>query len=355
MPTLKFQNDFLIKVFPPNRKEYHTMKKFFAVLTACTLCFAGSSFSAAAADTLSVNGFSYILEDSTVTITDYTGDAACIEIPEKIDGYDVTRIGKCAFEDNLTITSVVLPDTIEVIDYKAFADCKNLETINFPDSLSTIGNYAFTTCHSLQSIDLNQVESIGECAFQLCISLEEITVPGSIKSIPDHAFHGCSGVTSLTFEDGVTEIAADAALNMYSLTQITVPASVTAIGEHALGYIYYYPNYTRLDVVIHCVAGSAAESYAKTNGFSFVLSAVDLGDLNADGEVDANDAAMLLVAAAAKGAGSPSGLSAEQETVADADSSGDYNATDAALILQYAAGAGISGVGSFREFIDSFV
>ncbi len=353
MPDLKFQKMFLFKVFHPNRKEYHTMKKFFAVLTACTFCFAGSSFSAAADDTLSVNGLSYILEESTVTITGYTGDAARIEIPQKIDGYDVTRIGKCAFEDNLTITSVVLPDTIEVIDYKAFADCRNLETINFPDSLGIIGDYAFTTCHSLQSIDLNQVESIGECTFQLCISLEEITVPGSIRFIPDHAFHGCSGVTSLTFEPGVEEIDAGAAVNMYSLAEINVPDSVTSIGEHALGYTYYHPNYTRLDAVIHCSAGSAAESYAKTNGFDLVLAGVELGDLNADGKADANDAAMILVAAAAKGAGSPSGLSAAQETAADADGSGDYNAADAALILQYAANAGISGVGSFREFIDS--
>ncbi len=333
------------------------MKKLLAALTACTLCFSGISFSAAADDTLSVNGLSYILEDSTVTIIGYTGDAARVEIPEKIDGYDVTRIGKCAFEDNMTITSVVLPDTIEVIDYKAFADCRNLETINFPDSLSTIGDYAFTTCHSLQSIDLNQVESIGECTFQLCISLEEITVPGSIEYIPDHAFHGCSGVTSLTFEEGVVEIAEDAALNMYSLAEIKIANSVTFIGEHALGYTYYYPNYTRLDTVIYGYRESTAESYANANGFSFVplninpSTAGDLGDLNTDAKVDAVDAAMLLVASAAKGAGAPTELSNVQEASADVDGSGDYDAGDASLILQYATYVGSGGDASFKDYL----
>ncbi len=335
------------------------MKRFFAALTACTLCFAGSSFPAAAADTLTVNGFSYIIEDSTVTIIGYTGEDTSIVIPEKIDGYDVTKIGSCAFEDNLTITNVVLPDTIEVIDYKAFADCKTLETINFPDSLKVIGRYAFTTCHSLQAIDLNQVQSIGECAFQLCISLEEIVVPGSIEHIPDHAFHGCSGVTSLTFEEGVVEIAEDAALNMYSLTEIIIPDSVTAIGEHAVGYVYYYPDYTRIDAVIHGSTGSAAESYAKTNEFEFQRSegenstAANLGDLNGDFRVDALDAAMLLVDAAAVGAGMPSSLTAEQLLSSDVNSDSQVNAIDAAFILQYAAYAGSGGGGTLEEYLSS--
>ncbi len=334
------------------------MKKFLAAMTACTLCLTGISFSAAAADN-TYNGFSYVIEGGTVTITGYTGDAASIVIPEMIDGCYVTEIGSCAFEDNETITNVVLPDTIEEIDYKAFATCKNLETINFPDSLKAIGRYAFTTCHSLQSIDLNQVESIGECAFQLCISLEEITVPGSIEHIPDHAFHGCSGVTSLTFERGVVEIAAGAALNMYSLTEITIADSVTSIGEYALGFVYYYPDYTPLDAVIYGNRESAAESYAKENGFSFQplegenITVVDLGDLNMDLKVDATDAAMILTAASAKGAGISSGLSVAQEAAADADSSGDFNANDAALILQYAAYAGSGGAGTFKDFVAS--
>ncbi|MBQ7003086.1 MAG: leucine-rich repeat protein [Oscillospiraceae bacterium] len=327
------------------------MKRIAAVLTACILCFGGVRLTAAA-DAV-YNDFTYVIKSGTVTITGYTGEDADVVVPETINGVAVTRIGSSAFEDNLTITNVVLPGTIEAIEYKAFAECKNLETINFPDPLATIGNYAFTSCLRLQAIDLKQVESIGDCAFQLCISLKEIVVPGSVSYIPDHAFQDCSGVTSLIIEEGIMEISEDAALNMYNLKEITIPASVTVIGAHALGFTYYDPDYTPTAAEIHGMIGSAAESYAKTNGFDFIPGPMALGDLNGDGLADANDAAMLLVAAAARGAGAPSGLVSVQETAADADKNGDYDASDAAYILEYAAKAALGGMGSFESYMAS--
>lgn len=333
------------------------MNKLLTSLTALAMCIAGTAPAAAAsADPPVYQDFTFIVEDDgNAAIMGYLGDSADITIPAMIENHTVTKIGICAFEDNLTIKNVTLPDTITEIQYKAFADCRELKTINFPDSLKTIGEYAFTTCHSLESIDLNQVERIGRCSFQLCISLEEITVPGTISTVPDHAFHGCHSVKALTFEEGVTEICSTAVLNAFSLREITIADSVTSIGEHAVGYTYYSPNFTRVDSVIYGSNGSAAEEYAKANGFSFMPTGVELGDLNADLRVDATDAALLLVAAAAKGAGNPSGLSAAQEAAADTDGSGDYNAADATRILQYAAYAGSGGAGSFKEYLSHLV
>ncbi|MBR4100476.1 MAG: hypothetical protein IKK51_01195, partial [Oscillospiraceae bacterium] len=77
-----------------------------------------------------------------------------------------------------------------------------------------------------------------------------------------------------------------------------------------------------------------------------------LGDVNEDGSIDSVDAAEILVAAAAKGAGGE-GLSEAQAAIADVDSSGDYDATDAAFILQYAAYAGSGGTASLPDFIGS--
>jgi len=217
-----------------------------------------------------VNGLEYRIEnDGTVTITKYIGTDSYIEIPSVIEGKTVSSIGRSSFEENMIIKEVVLPDTITSVYYDAFLNCKNLESINFPKSLKNIYDYAFTTCHRLKSIDLTNVTHIGYGAFQLCISLSEVTVPGTIKNIPDHAFHGCSDVNILTFEEGVTTIKEDAALNMYSLDEIIIPASVSSIGEHALGFTYYHPNYTRLDLTIVGYSGTAAEEYANKYGFNF--------------------------------------------------------------------------------------
>lgn len=80
---------------------------------------------------------------------------------------------------------------------------------------------------------------------------------------------------------------------------------------------------------------------------------LDPGDLNSDGEVNASDAAMILVAAAAVGTGADSGLAAVQEDAADIDHDGAFNAVDAAEILCYAAAVGSGYTGTLEEFLAS--
>lgn len=73
---------------------------------------------------------------------------------------------------------------------------------------------------------------------------------------------------------------------------------------------------------------------------NFEENAYVLGDVNEDGEVDAADAALLLVAAAKIGSGAESGLSESQELAANVNGDDGIDATDAAAILSYAAAVG---------------
>ncbi len=79
--------------------------------------------------------------------------------------------------------------------------------------------------------------------------------------------------------------------------------------------------------------------------------AAALGDVNEDGDVDAADAANILVAAAAVGAGKDSGFTEQQKKAADVNGSGGFDSQDAANILQYAAAAGSGFKGSLEEFM----
>lgn len=63
-------------------------------------------------------------------------------------------------------------------------------------------------------------------------------------------------------------------------------------------------------------------------------------DVNGDGKVTASDAAIILKAAAAIGAGGDSGLTAEQLLAADANMDGKVTSSDAALVERYAASVG---------------
>ena len=76
-----------------------------------------------------------------------------------------------------------------------------------------------------------------------------------------------------------------------------------------------------------------------------------LGDVNDDSKVDAVDAASILVAAAAVGTGSASGMTAQQEANADVNASGSFDAADAALILQYAAAVGSGYKGTLADYL----
>lgn len=76
----------------------------------------------------------------------------------------------------------------------------------------------------------------------------------------------------------------------------------------------------------------------------------NLGDVDINGVVDAADAADLLVAAAAIGAGNDSGLNETQTANADVDGNGVLDATDAAWILRYAAYIGAGGDAAMEEF-----
>ncbi|MBQ9110457.1 MAG: hypothetical protein IJY06_03715 [Oscillospiraceae bacterium] len=64
------------------------------------------------------------------------------------------------------------------------------------------------------------------------------------------------------------------------------------------------------------------------------------GDVNEDGNVDAADAAQILVAAAKIGTGAESGLTEAQELTANVNGDAAIDATDAAAILAYAAAIG---------------
>ena len=72
--------------------------------------------------------------------------------------------------------------------------------------------------------------------------------------------------------------------------------------------------------------------------------------MNLDGTVTAADAADLLIAAAARGAGEDHGLTEAQQAAADVTGDGKFNADDAAEILIYAAYVGAGGELTPKEY-----
>ena len=86
----------------------------------------------------------------------------------------VTRIGPSVFENNKSITSLTIPDSIEIIDENAFLGCSNMKSIIFSKSIKKIGADAFTGCTNID------VAYYPETVFEwLSIDISESKIPSA--------------------------------------------------------------------------------------------------------------------------------------------------------------------------------
>lgn len=109
----------------------------------------------------------------------YTGGSELI-VPDTVDGQKVTSLSDGCFKNCKDLTSVVLPNTLEVIGADAFRDCTALRGIRIPDSVSHIGIEAFYGCTALEAVALSDsVTYIAPGAFGECNQLYYILFSGA--------------------------------------------------------------------------------------------------------------------------------------------------------------------------------
>ena len=125
-----------------------------------------------------------------------------------------------------SVTAISFPEGLTAICFGAFSSFTELTSLSFPDSLVRIENGAFQECSSLSSVALNR----------------------GLKQIDDYAFISCNAMTS-----------------------ITIPTTVNEIGSYAFGYDVTPEGEIVKEEAFTIVGapGTAAESYAEANGFTF--------------------------------------------------------------------------------------
>ena len=143
-------------------------------------------------------------------------------------------IGKFAFRDCDSLTSVIIPSSVTEIGFAAFVGCSSLTSINIPSSVTKIERSAFLGCRSLTSVNIpSSVIEIGCRAFDGCSSLTSVKIPSSVTGIYWRTFGCCSSLTNVNIPSSVTYIEDGAFQDCISLTSINIPSSVTEIEESA--------------------------------------------------------------------------------------------------------------------------
>ena len=139
------------------------------------------------------DGLVYVTDDKTkeVTIRAYRGKSKEVVVPSTIDGMPVTVIDFFSFQDT-NITSIVLPETLKLIQQRAFLGCDTLQslTINGPTEISA---KAFSDCTALTSVTISDEaytnSDIGFEAFKNCPNL--------------YTVNGVNAITHETDENGI--------------------------------------------------------------------------------------------------------------------------------------------------------
>ena len=224
--------------------------------------------------------YTYTLDDANrATITGYSGNATALYIPDEIDGHEVVAIGDRAFENRTDLRTVMIPDSVEKIEFEAFYNCINLKIVDLSSNLTTIGYDVFGNCKSISKIEIPKslkkfdgtwgrgtnlsYGAFGGCSnlktvnfeagstivcaalFMGCDGIEEIELPDTITEIGDSAFKSCKNLNKVIIPESVTKIDGDAFAECSGLVDIKMHEGINTIGSRA-----FYKCDRLLDIVI---------------------------------------------------------------------------------------------------------
>ncbi len=215
-----------------------------------------------------------VLEEETASISDsafsFCQNLIGITIP-----VGVKNIGDGAFFFCNNLKNINIPEGIESIGVRAFQGCVNIKDLSFPQSLKNIDWCAFNSCNGLEEVILpKSIKTLGFGAFAECANLNKVIIPGTLEVIEEGVFYKCKNLEEVMISEGVKTIKEPPRAQGYidpslangafrgcsNLKTIIIPKSITSIGEVSFDEC----------VTICGYIDSAAETYAKENGFDFV-------------------------------------------------------------------------------------
>ena len=151
--------------------------------------------------------------------------ASC-KIPSIFIPKNISRIASTAFNSCSTLSSVIIEDGEEPLDFCEGGNFKNCPL----DSVYLGRNMNYTTLspfrynrEGIKHLTLgDDVTELGEVDFLGHVGLSNLTLPQNLKKIGTQAFYGCNGLKEITIPQSVTEIGDQAFDLCRNLTTINI-------------------------------------------------------------------------------------------------------------------------------------
>ena len=213
-------------------------------------------------------GLDYGQCDSGIMIEKYRGSDLVVDIPPKISGAPVTRLGEGSFANCATLREVFLPDTLLEFNAWAFVGCTALEKIHWRGSLIKLGGNEIKISADAKEIQLPsfflhhgdpQVEEtppvpskkitetpakdFAYCFADSGIMIEKYRGSDSVVFVPpqincmtvvrigSNAFAGCRNVTEIHLPDTLTSVNSRAFAGCLNLKTVWLPRSCKAFNS----------------------------------------------------------------------------------------------------------------------------
>ena len=208
--------------------------KLFALTFALMASVSSFAYDFVFANDFHIDGFGYkIISNNEPRAVELMEIADCTEdvvIPATVTynglQYIVSTVGMggsiITNDARITIKSIFIPKTIQVVNMRALSDCPHLCSIvvdeenpyldsrNDCNAIVTSKDWvspANTLIAGCQTTTIpNSVTEIGDYAFYRCDSLKHMTVPNGVTTINNGAFSECSSLSSIKLPESLTNL-----------------------------------------------------------------------------------------------------------------------------------------------------
>lgn len=171
-------------------------------------------------------------------VTAYDGTTSDVVIKSVITSggidYQVVSVKENIFKDT-SIRSVVIQSNENLsLTAGMFSGCSSLDSVNVGEGIKEIPSLFCHRCISLSTVVLpSSLEIIGESAFAYCSHLSSVSLGGKVTTLMTAAFEGCAALPAIVIPDSVTVMGPRVFNQCTSLAEVTLGTGLTIVPANA--------------------------------------------------------------------------------------------------------------------------